>query len=133
MSAFEFPIRVYIEDTDAGGIVYYVNYLKFMERARTEMMRSLGFGKTSIFSVDKMFVVQSVQADYLAPAKLDDQLRVTAQLIKSGAAYLQLKQEVFCGAELLCRGEVKIVCVDKQTMRPSVMPHEIRQALQADS
>ena len=75
---FAVTVRVYIEDTDAGGIVYYVNYLKFMERARTEFMRSLGYGKTAIFSDDKMFVVHSANVQYLGAARLDDELSVTA-------------------------------------------------------
>ena len=80
MAAVEFShkMRVYIEDTDAGGIVYYVNYLKFMERARTEFMRSLGFGKDYIFNHDLMFVVRDVAVTYLLPARLDDELEATA-------------------------------------------------------
>ena len=77
---FSFKLRVYIEDTDAGGIVYYVNYLKFMERARTEFMRSLGYGKDYIFNHDLMFVVRDVALEYLKPAGLDDELQATARL-----------------------------------------------------
>ena len=75
---FSFSLRVYIEDTDAGGIVYYVNYLKFMERARTEFMRSLGYGKDYIFNHNLMFVVRDVAVKYLKPAQLDDELQATA-------------------------------------------------------
>lgn len=81
---FSLPLRVYIEDTDAGGIVYYVNYLKFMERARTEYMRALGFDKQFIFSPELMFVVKNVQLGYRQPAHLDDELAVTAQITKLG-------------------------------------------------
>ena len=78
---FSLPIRVYIEDTDAGGIVYYVNYLKFMERARTEYMRSLGFDREFIFSGELMFVVQTAEVRYLQPARLDERLDVTAATV----------------------------------------------------
>ncbi len=127
MSAPEFslPLRVYIEDTDAGGIVYYVNYLKFMERARTEYMRSLGFGKEFIFNTDLMFVVRDVALTYLAPARLDDELTATASVVKSGAAYIDLAQTVKRGDEELVRGEVKIVCVDKNKLTPRKMPAEV--------
>ncbi|CAH0991626.1 Acyl-CoA thioester hydrolase YbgC [Sinobacterium norvegicum] len=126
MSTFEFPIRVYIEDTDAGGIVYYVNYFKFMERARTEWMRSFGFGKTSIFAEDMMFVVHSVSADYKSPARLDDQLIATSRVIKSGAAYFTVEQQILCDGKLLCSGEAKIVCVDRETMTPRAIPKQIK-------
>src|SRR5690606_7324226 len=80
-SEFCWPLRVYIEDTDAGGIVFYVNYLKYMERARTEMLRSVGFDKDFIFSEALMFVVHSVEVRYRAPARLDDQLIATAHIL----------------------------------------------------
>jgi tol-pal system-associated acyl-CoA thioesterase len=125
MSQFRFPIRVYIEDTDAGGIVYYVNYLKFMERARTEYLRSLGFGKQFIFNNDLMFVVQSVSTEYLKPAELDDELTATAEAVKVGNANMVMQQLIYRGDELLCRGEVKIVCVDKETVKPKRIPKEM--------
>lgn len=121
-SVFRWPLRVYIEDTDAGGIVYYVNYLKFMERARTEFMRSLGFDKNYIFAAELMFVVHSINSDYLKPARLDDELIATAGITKVGNAYILLEQHIYRGAELLCRGEVKIVCVDKASVSPIKMP-----------
>jgi tol-pal system-associated acyl-CoA thioesterase len=119
---FSFPLRVYIEDTDAGGIVYYVNYLKFMERARTELMRSLGFGKDFIFTSDLMFVVQDVSVQYMQPAGLDDELQVTARPLEVGAAYMLLEQRVLRGDELLVEGKIKIVCVDKHSLNPKRMP-----------
>lgn len=128
-AAFQWPMRVYIEDTDAGGIVYYVNYLKFMERARTEYLRSLGFGKNYIFNEDLMFVVQNIQADYLKPAYLDDELLATASVIESGASHLTMQQLIFRDDELLCRGQVKIVCVGKGSIKPKRIPKAMRQAL----
>jgi tol-pal system-associated acyl-CoA thioesterase len=127
--SFSWPLRVYIEDTDAGGIVYYVNYLKYMERARTEYLRSLGFDKTFIFTTELMFVVRSVSSDYLKPARLDDQLQATAKVIKAGGSFLVMEQHIERDGELLCRGEVNIVCVDKQTMKPKRIPRPMLEAL----
>ena len=123
---FQWPVRVYIEDTDAGGIVYYVNYLKFMERARTEYLRSLGFGKQFIFNQDLMFVVHSVSAQYIMPARLDDELVATARLLKHSGVRLSMEQLIFRGDELLCKGEVEVVCVEKGSMKPRRIPSEIR-------
>ncbi len=91
---FSLDLRVYIEDTDAGGIVYYVNYLKFMERARTELMRSLGFGKKYIFNHDLMFVVRDVKVQYLRPATLDDELVATAAILDLRGASMVMHQRV---------------------------------------
>ena len=122
---FSLPVRVYIEDTDAGGIVYYVNYLKFMERARTEYMRSLGFDRDFIFSGELMFVVQSADVRYLLPARLDDRLAVTAETVKVGGASLQLRQSVRRGDTLLVEGRIRIACVDQQNLQPRRMPADM--------
>lgn len=122
MSEFSISLRVYIEDTDAGGIVYYVNYLKFMERARTEFMRHLGYGKTAIFDTDSMFVVVSSNVQYQGSAVLDDELQVTARPLKMGRASIVFEQCVRRGADTLCKGEVKIACVDRQSRVPQAMP-----------
>jgi tol-pal system-associated acyl-CoA thioesterase len=127
---FEWPLRVYIEDTDAGGIVYYVNYLKFMERARTEFMRSMGFDKQFVFNNDVMFVVHSINSEYLKPARLDDELAVTVQVIRAGKATMIMRQLIYRMSasndnnkrELICRAEVKVACVDQQTIKPKRMP-----------
>ena len=103
---FSIPVRVYIEDTDAGGIVFYVNYLKFMERARTEWLRSLGFDKAGANRESFQFVVKSVDIQYYAPARLDDELEVSANLIKLGGASMKLMQEVHRGDEKLCSSEI---------------------------
>ena len=130
-SQFQWPVRVYIEDTDAGGIVYYVNYLKFMERARTEYMRSLGFDKLFIFNQQLMFVVHSVSAKYINPARLDDELAATVRLLKVGAASLLMEQLIVRDGELLCKGEVEVVCVDKNTTKPRRIPGEILSLLKS--
>ena len=132
-ATFEWPLRVYIEDTDAGGIVYYVNYLKFMERARTELLRSRGFDKQVIFNADLMFVVHGISTEYLKPARLDDQLVVTAKVSKMGKAYMLMQQQVYRqdteNRELLCQAEVKLACVDKQSIKPRRIPAELLSVL----
>ena len=131
MSAAEFShkLRVYIEDTDAGGIVYYVNYLKFMERARTELMRSLGFGKNYIFSASLMFVVRDVAATYMLPARLDDELEVTANIARLRGAGIVFQQRIMRGAELLAQGDVTVACVDRVKLKPRRLPSEMVERL----
>lgn len=131
MSEFELPVRVYIEDTDAGGIVYYVNYLKFMERARTELLRSCGFSRAAMFDEQLMFVVRAVDVQYLRPAQLDDELVVTARICERGAAQLLFEQRILRAAETLCSGVVHVVCVDRDTMKPRRLPPPVVAALAA--
>jgi tol-pal system-associated acyl-CoA thioesterase len=128
---FSFKLRVYIEDTDAGGIVYYVNYLKFMERARTEFMRSMGYGKDYIFNHDLMFVVRDVAVKYLRPATLDDELEATASVRCVRGAVMILQQSVRRGEEILAQGDVAIACVDRTGLKPRRLPPEMVAALQA--
>lgn len=122
---FLLPLRVYIEDTDAGGIVYYVNYLKFMERARTEFMRSLGFGKDYIFNHDLMFVVRDVAVNYRKPAQLDDELVATAQISRLRGASMSFHQSVRRGEEIMAEGEIGIACVDRAGVKPRRMPADM--------
>lgn len=126
---FGWPLRVYIEDTDAGGIVFYVNYLKYMERARTEMLRSVGFDKNYIFSEALMFVVRSVDVRYRLPARLDDELIATARIVESRAAQLSFEQRILRGAEELCSGHVDVACVDRATLKPKRIPKTLMAAL----
>jgi tol-pal system-associated acyl-CoA thioesterase len=126
---FSWPLRVYIEDTDAGGIVFYVNYLKYMERARTELLRSAGFDKNHIFNAELMFVVSSVEVRYRAPARLDDELLATARIVENRAAQLIFEQRILRGAEQLCGGHVDVACVDRATLRPRRIPKTLLQAL----
>ena len=126
---FSFKLRVYIEDTDAGGIVYYVNYLKFMERARTEFMRVLGYGKDYIFNHDLMFVVRDVAVTYLRPARLDDELEATASIRVVRGAVMILHQSVRRGAEILAQGDVTIACVDRTGVKPRRLPPEMVERL----
>ena len=128
---FSFGLRVYIEDTDAGGIVYYVNYLKFMERARTEFMRSLGFGKDYIFNHDLMFVVRDLTVSYLQPARLDDELEATASVRQLRGASMVLQQTVRRGGEILVHGDVTIACVERSGVKPRRLPREMTASLRA--
>ncbi len=126
---FSYRLRVYIEDTDAGGIVYYVNYLKFMERARTEMMRSLGYGKDYIFNHDVMFVVRDAAVRYHLPAQLDDELTATAAILALKGATMRLRQTIRRGDQLITEGEVTIACVDRQGVKPRRIPKDMVQRL----
>jgi tol-pal system-associated acyl-CoA thioesterase len=128
---FSHKLRVYIEDTDAGGIVYYVNYLKYMERARTEFMRSLGYGKNTIFNFDRMFVVRDLAVTYMLPARLDDELVATATLAHLRGAGMVFRQSVRRAGEVLARGEVTIACVDRTDMKPRRLPPEMVAQLKA--
>ncbi|AKU21864.1 tol-pal system-associated acyl-CoA thioesterase [Massilia sp. MB5] len=124
-SEFNWEVRVYYEDTDAGGIVYYANYLKFFERARTEWLRAIGVGQHQLLQEqDAMFVVKSVSADYHAPAKLDDVLKLTLKIEKLGRASLVVVQEAWAGGTLLNTARVKIGCVDS-ALRPRAVPDDV--------
>jgi acyl-CoA thioester hydrolase len=132
MSAqFTWEVRVYYEDTDAGGIVYYANYLKFFERARTEWLRAIGVGQQLLLEEhDAMFVVKSVSADYHAPAKLDDVLNLTLTIEKLGRASIIFRQEAWCGATLLNTALVKVGCVSS-SLRPRGLPDAVVALMQA--
>jgi acyl-CoA thioester hydrolase len=129
-AAFTWPIRVYWEDTDAGGIVFYANYLKFFERARTEWLRALGITQSRLREDSGgIFVVSETTVRYLAPSRLDDELLVTAQLEAAGRASLIIAQKAFRGDTLLCDGTIRIGWVDAATLRPGRIPPAILQAL----
>jgi acyl-CoA thioester hydrolase len=137
--AFEFPVRVYWEDTDAGGIVFYANYLKYFERARTEWLRSLGVGQQVLREqTGCMFVVSGCQLSYHRPAKLDDELIVTATLQSKGRASLTIVQRALLKPEqmttdqpplLLCEGTIRIGWVDAASMRPAKIPSDLLEQL----
>ena len=123
--------RVYYEDTDAGGVVYYVNYLKFMERARTEWLRSLGMYQSQLAEENLLFVVHSVEARYLASARLDDELRVTAEVVEARRVSLRFRQQVRRVADdlLLCEGHTLVACVHADSFKPRAVPQVLRDAL----
>lgn len=123
------PVRVYIEDTDAGKIVYYANYLKFMERARTEFFRVLGFDKPAFISNDRIMVVVGVEIKYKSPAQLDDQLTVTASIKKLARTYIVFHQQVQRDGLCLCDAMVKVACVARDIMKPKSLPPPVADAL----
>jgi tol-pal system-associated acyl-CoA thioesterase len=123
---FLFPIRVYIEDTDGGGIVYYVNYLKFMERARTEFLRALGFDHYLTSDEDVMFVVRGADIRYFQPARMDDALMVSAQVQSLGRASLVFSQEVRRGDMTLAAGTIDIACVKRSDLKPRALPDRLK-------
>ena len=129
MSEFSLPIRVYIEDTDAGGIVYYVNYLKYFERARTEFMRTLGMDRPAISDNGWMFVVSKVSLNYRQPARLDDALSVTLVAQRVGAATIDFAQTVRRDRTLLVEGSIQIARVDRDTGRPRRLDGDLRARL----
>ena len=125
------PVRVYYEDTDAAGVVYYANYLKFCERARTEWLRALGFEQQSLRDErGTVFVVRSVSADYLASAVLDDALTVETHVAEIGRAKLVFAQKILRGEDVLFESKVGVVCVDWSKKKPASIPDDIRALLE---
>jgi acyl-CoA thioester hydrolase len=130
MKDFIWSVRVYYEDTDAGGVVYYANYLKFFERARTEMLRVMGFEQDTLIVTDGViFAVRSVQVEYLKPARFNEQLQVITKLTLAKKASFTFEQIVMRGDDLLCDSNVKIACLDAQTLRPKAIPGTLFKAI----
>jgi acyl-CoA thioester hydrolase len=124
-SLFTWPVRVYYEDTDAGGIVYYANYLKFFERARTEWLRAAGVHQQAMLDEHGAgFVVKRVQIDYHASARLDDAITLTLDIAKFGRASVEFSQQALRGELLLATAQVKVGCVDLNTLRPRAIPDD---------
>jgi acyl-CoA thioester hydrolase len=123
---FEWPVRVYYEDTDAQAVVYYANYFRFMERARTEWLRALGVDQAAMMQEQRrIFVVTETGAQFLRPAKLNDQLIVTASLASLNRATFEINQDIYrnsLNGELLVRGNVKAAYIDVDTMKPKRVP-----------
>ena len=130
-SEFTWPVRVYYEDTDAGGVVYYANYLRFMERARTEWLRAKGFEQDQLRDQEGVvFVVRQVQLDFLRPARFNQLLEVSVEVREAGRASLTLEQEVRDPtAKPCCRGRVKLACVELQRFRPAPLPRDLMREL----
>ena len=128
---FHHPLRVYWEDTDAGGIVFYANYLKFFERARTEWLRALGHSQQEMVDTTGcMFVVQETSVRYRSPARLDDMLTITVHVHERGRASLRITQQAWCGDRLLAEGDIRIGCVERATMKPHRIPGPIFEAIE---
>ena len=127
---FEKSLRVYYEDTDAGGIVYHANYLKFMERCRCDWLMHLGFNVAQLANEQNLvFVVKEVSMIYHHPAQLFDELRVTAEVLQVGKVRLELQQAVYNGEKLLCTASLKLASLDSTTSKMKAMPIELRQAM----
>ena len=130
---FQHPVRVYWEDTDAGGVVYHAQYLAFMERARSEWMREIGFGQEALREANLCFVVRSMEIDFRMPAKLDDLLSVSVRLAQCRGASLVIAQEVRRGAELLAGAEVRVAAVSADRFRPVPIPEAVLARLNPES
>jgi len=134
---FQWPVRIYWEDTDAGGVVFYANYLKFFERARTEWLRACGLNQQVLRdTTGGMFVASSAQLRWLQPARLDDALRITAHLTHVGRATLTLTQQALLDqpiAPVLCEGSIRLAWVDAASVRPARIPDTVLAALTAST
>jgi acyl-CoA thioester hydrolase len=119
---FTWPVRVYWEDTDAGGIVYYANYLKFMERARTEWLRAMGLEQGPLQEQGLIFVIVDTQVEFKRPARYGDALTVTARVREHTRATLSFTQDVLRGEDLLVTGAIRVACLDAQSYRPKGLP-----------
>ncbi|HEX8957740.1 MAG TPA: tol-pal system-associated acyl-CoA thioesterase [Burkholderiaceae bacterium] len=138
LDQFSWNIRVYYEDTDAGGIVFYANYLKFFERARTEWLRAAGVNQQALSEEHGViFVVKNTAVDYHAPAKLDDELNVTVLVRRLGRASIEFRQEAWRIGQagerkLLATGDIKVGCIDAESLRPSPIPDEVSKKIRAE-
>jgi acyl-CoA thioester hydrolase len=125
--SFSWPVRVYYEDTDSGGVVYYANYLKFFERARTEWLRSFGLNQDKLAQDEGLiFVVRRAALDFVRPARLDDMLEVTVEPVKRARVYVDLVQEARRDSQVLARAEVRVACLSLRGFKPVAMPQSLR-------
>ena len=133
---FKWPVRVYYEDTDAGGVVYYANYLKFMERARTEYLRHKGFEQDQLIEQQNIiFAVRSVQCDYKSPARFNDDLTVTAKIIELKKASMLFEQKIVKNNQpnkILCQGQIRIACLHADNFKPCAIPNSIMEVAGVD-
>ncbi|MDO8651273.1 MAG: tol-pal system-associated acyl-CoA thioesterase [Undibacterium sp.] len=129
---FSWAVRIYYEDTDAGGIVFYANYLKFFERARTEWLRAATISQQQMTAEHEViFVVKATAVEYHAPARLDDELKITVVVERLGRASVQFVQEAWCGDRLLVTGKIKVGCIGVTSLRPSAIPADVLQLINA--
>ena len=132
MTEFSWPVRVYWEDTDAGGVVYHARYLAFLERARSEWMRSRGFDQEVMRCQDDLvFVVRAMQIDFLAPARLDDQLQVSVHLLECRGASFNMAQQIYMGDRLLIEAKVRIAALQASSFRPRPIPEPLNSELKS--
>jgi acyl-CoA thioester hydrolase len=129
---FDLAVRVYYEDTDAGGVVYHSQYLNFMERARTEWLRALGYSQTILREQQHiLFVVHSMQVQFRRPARFDDLLLVSSRLLRLGRGSFECQQTISCNQQLLIEAEIKIACVDANSFKPTGIPIPIKTAMES--
>lgn len=127
---FSLPVRVYYQDTDAGGVVYHSTHLNFMERARYEWLRELGFNVNSLIEIHKMlFMVRSLEIEYFKPAVLDDLLNVTVAVTEIGRSRITLSQEILCSHVKLVSATIHVVCVGTETLKPVSIPVPLREKI----
>ena len=126
MQQFMWPVRVYYEDTDAGGVVYFANYLKFYERSRTEMLRAMGYEQDVLIAENRVvFVVRSVKVDYMIPARFNELLQVSSEVSLVKPASLVFEQSIYRDDAILSKATVRIACLDADKMRPKCMPQDL--------
>ncbi|MCE2687663.1 MAG: tol-pal system-associated acyl-CoA thioesterase [Rickettsiales bacterium] len=129
-SKFVINYRVYYEDTDAGGVVYYANYLKFFERARTDFLRSIGISQNELSKSEKLlFVVKKCEVEYLSSVKLDDVLSVEVEILKIGVVSLIIHQKIYCNQNLTTKMLVEIVAIDAENHKPKRIPQNLKNLL----
>ena len=122
---FQYTLKIYYEDTDAGGVVYYANYLKFIERARTEMINELGFTLTTLLKdYDRLFLVKKIECDYIEPCKLEDRLNIQSKVLVLKNASFELEQNILKQNKIIFRSKIVMVCVNSQGA-PSKIPNEL--------
>jgi len=126
-TAFDFPVTIYYEDTDASGVVYHVNYLKFMERARSEVLQQLAFDQKALLEQSIAFVVADLKINYAKPAKLSDSLNVSTQIVKVGKASVNFLQKIFRDTVLISQSNVRIGCVSASDFSPCKLPEAVRE------
>jgi acyl-CoA thioester hydrolase len=128
---FDWPVQVYYEDTDAGGVVYHSQYLNFMERARTEFLRNIGFVQTALKDeLGILFVVRDIQIRFRKPAKFDDALNVQTKLLNTGRSLLEFEQNIYRGDEHLIAAKVEVVCIGAESFKPVSIPQNMMSKLE---
>jgi acyl-CoA thioester hydrolase len=132
IKTFAFPVRIYFEDTDSGGVVYHSNYLKFMERARTEWLRSVGIDQHHLkYHAQIMFVVHRIDIQYKLPARFNDDLVVKSELLEIGSSKIEFRQMIYRDEEMLIDANVDIACIDSEKFKPVRIPSTVKQTMES--
>jgi acyl-CoA thioester hydrolase len=132
IKTFSFPVRIYFEDTDSGAVVYHANYLKFMERARTEWLRSVGIDQHHLkYHAHIMFVVHRIDIQYKLPARFNDDLEVKTELLAIGSSKIEFRQMIYRDEEMLVDANVDIACIDSEKFKPIRIPSTVKQTMES--